>query len=102
MRASPLQRATPRDRAKVAGRAALRLNSGQKRPGLAQPGPLGGVWGDEGRNHHLSFKCALNSEFTLNYLSEHTGEQALSILRTEPEKVDWLLTDIRLSGVIDG
>ena len=32
----------------------------------------------------------------------HTGEQALSILQDPKETVDWLLTDIRLPGAIDG
>ena len=32
----------------------------------------------------------------------HTGEQALSILRDPGETIDWLLTDIRLPGAIDG
>ena len=32
----------------------------------------------------------------------HTGEQALSILRGRNERIDWLLTDIRLPGEIDG
>ena len=31
----------------------------------------------------------------------HTGEQALTILR-DPDAIDWLVTDIRLPGVIDG
>jgi DNA-binding response OmpR family regulator len=33
-------------------------------------------------------------------LSAYTGEDALSVLRSE--QVDWLLTDIRLPGMIDG
>lgn len=32
----------------------------------------------------------------------HTGEQALSILRESGDEVDWVVTDIRLPGVIDG
>jgi two-component system, OmpR family, response regulator len=35
-------------------------------------------------------------------VSACTGEQALSILRHGTEAVDWLLTDIRLPGSIDG
>ncbi|HEX2727677.1 MAG TPA: response regulator [Beijerinckiaceae bacterium] len=35
-------------------------------------------------------------------VSAHSGEQALSILRDPAEHVDWLLTDIRLSGAVDG
>jgi two-component system, OmpR family, response regulator len=35
-------------------------------------------------------------------VSACTGEQALSILRLGTEEVDWLLTDIRLPGSIDG
>ena len=34
-------------------------------------------------------------------VSASTGEEALSILRG-PEPIDWLLTDVRLPGVIDG
>src|SRR4051812_36368461 len=33
-------------------------------------------------------------------LSAYTGEDALEILRSE--QVDWLLTDIRLPGLVDG
>jgi two-component system, OmpR family, response regulator len=35
-------------------------------------------------------------------VSAHTGEEALSILRDRGEHIDWLLTDIRLPGTIDG
>jgi CheY-like chemotaxis protein len=31
-----------------------------------------------------------------------TGEEALSILRTDGVRIDWLLTDINLPGFIDG
>jgi two-component system, OmpR family, response regulator len=31
-----------------------------------------------------------------------TGEEALSILRTDGVRIDWLLTDIHLPGCIDG
>jgi CheY-like chemotaxis protein len=34
--------------------------------------------------------------------SAYSGEQALTILRDPREQIDWLLTDIRLSGAIDG
>ena len=30
------------------------------------------------------------------------GEEALSILRDRQQEIDWLFTDIRLPGVIDG
>ena len=35
-------------------------------------------------------------------VSAHNGEEALSMLRRPDEQIDWLLTDIRLAGVIDG
>jgi two-component system, OmpR family, response regulator len=35
-------------------------------------------------------------------ISAFTGEQALSILRAEGQHIDWLITDIRLPGTIDG
>ena len=35
-------------------------------------------------------------------ISAFTGEEALLILRDQSAEVDWLLTDIRLPGVIDG
>jgi two-component system OmpR family response regulator len=35
-------------------------------------------------------------------LSAYTGEQALALLRQSHSSVDWLLTDIRLPGLIDG
>jgi DNA-binding NtrC family response regulator len=35
-------------------------------------------------------------------VSAYSGEQALLILRNPGEHIDWLLTDIRLSGAIDG
>ena len=34
--------------------------------------------------------------------SAHSGEQALCMLRDPAEHIDWLLTDIRLSGAVDG
>src|SRR5215212_1687817 len=37
-----------------------------------------------------------------NGVSANTGEQALSILRDPDHRVDWLLTDIRLPGAVDG
>jgi DNA-binding NtrC family response regulator len=35
-------------------------------------------------------------------VSAQSGEQALSILRDPAEHIDWLLTDIRLGGAVDG
>ena len=35
-------------------------------------------------------------------VSAHSGEQALSMLRDPAEHIDWLLTDIRLGGAVDG
>ena len=35
-------------------------------------------------------------------VSAHTGEEALAILRDPSGRIDWLLTDIRLPGHIDG
>lgn len=35
-------------------------------------------------------------------VSAFNGEEALSTLRRPDEQIDWLLTDIRLAGVIDG
>jgi CheY-like chemotaxis protein len=35
-------------------------------------------------------------------VSAHSGEQALAMLRDPAEHIDWLLTDIRLSGAVDG
>jgi DNA-binding NtrC family response regulator len=35
-------------------------------------------------------------------VSAFTGEEALSILRGEGQNIDWLITDIRLPGSIDG
>ena len=35
-------------------------------------------------------------------VSAYSGEQALAILRSPAEHIDWLLTDIRLGGAIDG
>ncbi|KAA2244288.1 response regulator [Salinarimonas soli] len=35
-------------------------------------------------------------------LTAGTGEEALEILRERPGAVDWLFTDIRLPGLIDG
>src|SRR5687767_11596629 len=35
-------------------------------------------------------------------VSAYSGEQALLLLREPGEHIDWLLTDIRLSGAIDG
>lgn len=55
---------------------------------------------DDPDMHDLVVKLALRSGH--EPVSAHTGEQALSVLRDEGEKVDWLLTDIRLSGRIDG
>jgi CheY-like chemotaxis protein len=35
-------------------------------------------------------------------LEAETGERALSLLRIWQDKIDWLFTDIRLPGAIDG
>ena len=35
-------------------------------------------------------------------VSAFNGEEALATLRRPDEQIDWLLTDIRLAGVIDG
>src|SRR4051794_19508219 len=35
-------------------------------------------------------------------VSAYNGEDALKILRDPDQHIDWLLTDIRLPGVIDG
>jgi DNA-binding response OmpR family regulator len=35
-------------------------------------------------------------------VSAYNGEDALRILRDPDQHIDWLLTDIRLPGVIDG
>ncbi len=35
-------------------------------------------------------------------VSTDTGEKALAILRDRKQDIDWLFTDIRLPGVIDG
>jgi CheY-like chemotaxis protein len=35
-------------------------------------------------------------------LGADTGEKALSVLRDDNQNIDWLFTDIRLPGVIDG
>jgi CheY-like chemotaxis protein len=35
-------------------------------------------------------------------IAAHTGEQALSLLREWNGRIDWLLTDIRLPGEVDG
>jgi two-component system, OmpR family, response regulator len=35
-------------------------------------------------------------------VSAYNGEDALRILRDPDQRIDWLLTDIRLPGVIDG
>jgi DNA-binding NtrC family response regulator len=35
-------------------------------------------------------------------VSAYSGEQALAILRDSSQQIDWLLTDIRLGGPVDG
>ena len=35
-------------------------------------------------------------------LQAATGEEALLLIRSETDSIDWLITDIRLPGVLDG
>ena len=37
-----------------------------------------------------------------NVIAVDTGEQALALLQDRQEQIDWLFTDIRLPGIIDG
>jgi len=54
---------------------------------------------DDGDLHELFARIARREGYET--ISASTGEEALSILRG-PERIDWLLTDVRLPGVIDG
>jgi two-component system OmpR family response regulator len=50
--------------------------------------------------HEMIARVARREGFDV--LSAYTGEQALALLRQSHSSVDWLLTDIRLPGLIDG
>ena len=41
-------------------------------------------------------------EIGYNVVAVDTGEDALAVLRDRKQEIDWLFTDIRLPGVIDG
>jgi CheY-like chemotaxis protein len=50
--------------------------------------------------HELYARVARRQGYDV--LSAYSGEQALSLLRARHHETDWLLTDIRLPGAIDG
>jgi two-component system OmpR family response regulator len=50
--------------------------------------------------HEFIARVALRQGFDV--VSAYTGEQALAVLRESHGSVDWLLTDLRLPGLIDG
>jgi two-component system, OmpR family, response regulator len=50
----------------------------------------------------LETVTALFERQGLTVVTATTGEQALSVLREHGAKIDWLFTDIRLPGMIDG
>jgi CheY-like chemotaxis protein len=55
---------------------------------------------DDDNLHSLIVKVVRRSGY--DAVSAYSGEQALLLLRKPGERVDWLLTDIRLSGAVDG
>lgn len=55
---------------------------------------------DDENLHALIIKVARKSG--CETISGYSGEQALAILRDPGQQIDWLLTDIRLGGAING
>jgi DNA-binding response OmpR family regulator len=55
---------------------------------------------DDENLHALIVKVARKSG--CEAVSAYSGEQALAVLRDPGQQINWLLTDIRLGGAIDG
>ena len=55
---------------------------------------------DDENLHSLIVKVVRKSD--CEAVSAYSGEAALQILRDPAQQIDWLLTDIRLGGAVDG
>ncbi|HEY7383870.1 MAG TPA: response regulator [Beijerinckiaceae bacterium] len=55
---------------------------------------------DDDNLHALIVKVVRRAGY--DAVSAYSGEEALVILRDPGQRVDWLLTDIRLGGAVDG
>lgn len=71
-------------------------------PRLSQPGSKPCVLIVEDSYMLLELLVTLCAQAGLETLTASSGEAALTLLREHGPRIDWLLTDIRLPGLVDG